>query len=196
MLNVVGSQYYYDWDYANVKMYTGEIAYNKRLRYNGLLNEMIWMMPEDNIQVKLDKSRIKEVYLLNYHVLFRNMPIASENNYLKSDNDSSIFAEVLLENKISMYAYRHVVSFSSEIHHSTNNEYVFDHITNGLVYYIKLPDQQSYIKIYKIKKKTLINLFPTRKSEVRKLLRENNVSISSEADFVKGLIVVGKAFYK
>src|SRR5208337_4930405 len=67
--NVIGSQYYYDWDDANLKLTRGEIVYHKKIRYNGLLNEMIWLMPGKNILVKLDKSRIKEVYFNGYHVL-------------------------------------------------------------------------------------------------------------------------------
>ena len=193
--NVIGSQYYYDWDDANVKLYTGETAYHKKVRYNGLLNEMVLLIPGENILVKLDKSRIKEVYFNTTHALFRHMSIVSSNNYLRNADDSTIFAEVLLENKISMYAYRHVVLNTSEVHHYANNTYLFDHVIPEMTYYIKLPDQQAFIKINKINKRSFADLFPARKNEVRKLLRDNNVSIKSETDFVKVLILTGKTFY-
>jgi len=152
-------------------------------------------MPGKNILVKLDKSRIKEVYFNGYHVLYRHMSIVNSNNYLRSEDDSTIFAEVLLDNTITMYAYRHMVRISSEIHNIANNKYLYDHVAPELTYYIKLPNQQAFIKINKINKRSLDDLFPARKDEVRKLLRDKNLSIKSEADFVKVLILIGNTFY-
>jgi len=194
-INVFGSQSYYDWDDANVILNTGEIALHKQILYNGYLDEMIWLMPGNNILVKLDKSRIFEVYLNTYHKLFRNIQPGNNHNFLKTINDSTIFAEVMLDTTITMYAYRQVKLVSSENIQYSSHSFIYDHIAPDPVYYIKLPDKPIMVTIHKINKKSLVHLFSSRENEVKKLLRENNLSVNSEADLIKALGLIGKAFY-
>ncbi len=192
VVHISGSQYFYDWDDADIKLYSGELIYNKKIRYNGYLNEMIWYMTEKNIYVKLDKSRISEVYFKNLHALFRNLHISGDYNFQKYAVDTTIFAEVLLESRISMYAYRKIKQVSSDVRYGTSQAFMERNIENAFIYYIKVPDNNSLIAINTINKRNLIRLFPTRKTEIMKILKDNNLTVNSEANFAKALYLIGK----
>ncbi len=191
--NISGQQYYYDWGNADVTLFTGEVAYNKTLRYNGFLNEMIWLTPGKNRSIKLDKTRVKEVYFKNNHSLFRNMTLERKSDILTGKKDSvMIFAEVLLDGNMAMYVYHRVIH-NAYLTENINNQLTTVHlITNSPVYYIKLPHSSSWIELHHINRWVLVHLFPEKKALVRKLIHDTKIKIKTQFDFAHALDLVNK----
>lgn len=179
-----GSQYSYDWDDADIILKSGEIVYNKKIRYNGYLNEMIWLTAIDFKSVKLDKPYIKEIYFKNLHLLCRQLNVAG------NQDSATIFAEVLYESKIKFFVYRRIKQVDVENTNLTTRSISRDIIEQRPIYYVLLPGATKYESFKSINKHSLINLFAGRKSEIRKLLRQNHLNIKTEKDFVMGLRIV------
>ena len=185
----IGSQYYYDWDTANITYLSGEVVHNKKLRYNGYLNEMIWLTPITFKQIKLDKADMKEVYFLNLHTTFRPLKI---NTY---QDTVIIFVEVLYQNKLACYAHRKIKLNHVEITSTDKISFSQNVIESEPVYYLKSPREIQYVAFSKISRRSLVLLFPLHKQEVRRLLRKNNLSVKKEKDFVNALLLIEKSMF-
>lgn len=185
----IGSQFYYDWDSADITMNSGEVIHNKLLRYNGYINELIWQTPIDYKLVKLDKSDIKEVYFKKLHSLFRQLKIKEQNDTLV------IFAEVLFEHKVIFYAYRKFKRTHSEISTNAGTSFSRDLIKNDTRYFLKLPDNNNLYSFSNLKRRNLLSAFPLYGIEIKKILRQSHISVNSEKDFVEALKVIVKSLY-
>jgi hypothetical protein len=179
---VSGDEYYYNWENADIRFVNGETAYNKLLRYNGFLNEMIWLSPVANRSIKLDKSTIREVYLKGPKITYRQMILPGSSD--------PVFVEVLLEGKASVYVYRKVHVSTTMVENNGRQNYAVDQLENVFEYYVKLPGSDSFVSVGKPGRRKLVRLFPDQKSTVRKIIREHNLTINSETEFAYALEVI------
>ncbi len=182
------SNYYYDWDYADIVFNNGETVINKKLRYDGYLNEMIWLTPDEKL-VKIEKENIKEVNFKKLHASFRQISIKTLSDSIK------IFAEVLYENKISLFVYRKIKLEKIDMVNENNIIYPKNNFSYSPVYYVKFPDSQSIHSFTRINMNSFRGLFELRRDEVKKLLKQNHVNIKSEKDFVAALRLIEKNYY-
>lgn len=191
---LLGSQYYNDdWVESDLLLVSGEKVFNKLLKYNGFIDEVIWLTPENFKQVKIDKFAINEFVLKSYlgkSVCFKR--INTKQPFLSDSTD--IFAEVILESRLSLYIYRKMAIAGSVSKDNKGVNYTYNEIEPTPVYYLKLTNNR-FINLQRLKRRALWNLFPEQKTEIRKLLRQNHQSLSNEDDLLKIVNLLNKEIF-
>lgn len=181
---VEGNQFYSnEWILSDIKLSSGEMVFNKQLKYNILLDEIIWLKPNSFEQVKLEKHFIDAVYFKNY--LGKDICFKRIHAKLPALMDSTdIFVEVLVEKVASLYVYR-TVRIEGTVNNVNGIDRYLDKIVPQPEYILVLPDRQ-ISEFKKISKRNLIKALPEEyKSSVKYILQQNHLSVRNEIDLTK-----------
>lgn len=144
------------------------------LRYSILEDKLIWLN-KDHGQINLDRSTLKAFELLNGDTVFRFEKLA-----LKTLNNSSDhFYQVLHSNKVSVYAERKVNKSSSYFSNKTQ----FFNYKPSATYILKIGQDEYLISTYK--PRNLFKLFPDKKEKISQQLRDSNLKVDSEINFIR-----------
>jgi hypothetical protein len=185
--NTLGKQYYNeDWFLSDITLSNGEKVLHKTIKYNGYLDEVIWLTPDSFKQVELDKKSIAEFYFKNLNgkaVRFKR--ITTKLNPIADSTD--IFVEVLYENRISLYAYRKIVNEGSVSVIQDGSHFSYDYLVPRTVYWLTLTNKNT-LSFTKPTRRSFLKGLPTAfRDTVKVILRQNHLSIRSEDDLVKVL---------
>ena len=187
----VGNQYFYkDWTLGNILLTNGQKVLNKQLKYNGLLDELIWYNPVNIGTFKLDKAEISEFWLKKsaeeiVHFKQINLPETKEHQ------TSKIFVQVESEGKFSLYIQRKLRAIGEEDVFMNGHSYLFLTITPKAVYYIKLPSNKM-VELNRINQYSLYKLVPEYKTGIQKLLKTNHLKLRKENDLINLLILMNR----
>jgi len=178
---VDGNQFYSnDWIMSDIKLSSGEMVFNKQLKYNILLDEIIWLKPNGFEQVKLEKHFIDAFYFKNYkgkNIYFKR--ILSKLPPMVDSTD--IFVEVLAEKAASLYVYR-TVRIEGTVNNVNGIDRYLDKIVPEPRYILVLPDRQT-CEFKKISKHSLIKALPEKyKSSLKDIIQQNHLAIRTEND--------------
>lgn len=191
---MIGSQFFNDdWVESDILLTTGEKVFNKLLKYNGYSDEVVWLVPENFKQVKLDKYAIDEFVLKNYRgksILFKRINV--KQMFLSDSTD--IFAEVLIESKLSLYVFRKIGVAGTVNKSGKEGVYSFDELEPAPVYYLKLTNS-SFFTLQRLKRRALLNIFPEQKTAIRKLLRQNHQQLKTESDLIEVVNLLNKSIF-
>ena len=181
----VGTQYYNDdWAESDIKLSTGELAVNKLLKYNELIDEVIWFQADSSRQIKLEKHFIDEFCFKNYKgksVRFKRIQAKLPQMTVPTD----IFVEVLCEKTASLYVFRNVrINGSSNIVED-GVLYSYDKLVPQPVYILILPDKKT-ITFNTIRRSVLLKVLPEGyRNTVKEIIQQNYLSVRSENDLIK-----------
>lgn len=176
--SIKGVQFFNDeWTNSHFELTTGETVYNKKLKYNIMLDELIFYNDDINQQIKLDKPLIFSFVVKNKngidkHFIKVNLP----------QNEEPVFAELAVDGKYTLYI-QHTVRMQYDYVNIDGINYrqpTTDPIT---LYYIKTDDNQ-FFTINKIKKRNVLNIFPDKKW-MSQLIKKNRLKMKSENDLIK-----------
>jgi hypothetical protein len=180
----IGEQFFNnDWANGDILLSTGVTIYNKSLKYNGLLDELIWLNTFNFGKFKLDKSFIAEFWLKNIlgvDIHFKQINVSDTSNI----KQQCIFAEVKVNGKLSLYIQRKISVTGSENVYRNNVLYNYDDIEATPRYYIKLPSNH-YLMLTNLRRRAFLKLFPEKKKTITKIIRVNHLNIKQESDFVR-----------
>lgn len=180
----IGDQFFNkDWADGDILLSTGEMIYGKYLKYNGLLDELIWLNSTNFGTFKLDKSSIAEFWLKKIagaDIHFKQINVSKTGN-IKPQN---IFAEIKVEGNFSFYIQRKISITGTENSYKNEVLGIFQDIDATPNYYIKLPTNQ-YLMLTKLRRRAFLKLFPEKKKGIAKIIRTNNLDVSVESEFVK-----------
>ncbi len=184
-VGIIGKQFYNDdWAESDIKLSSGEVAFNKFLKYNGLLDEVIWLRSDLSGQVKLEKQFIDEFTFKD----FRGKPVRFKRIRVRlpqMTDSTDIFAEVLSEKSASLYVFRHIRIIESINRVENGALYSFDRLAPQPVYILKLPDNET-LTFRRISPTALLKALPKDyKAAVKKIIQQNFLSVRSEDDLVK-----------
>lgn len=189
-----GEQFFYkDWAESDILLSTGEMVYGEKLKYNGLLDEVIWVNTSINQQFKLDKLYVSEFWLKNAPsaiIHFKRINVGEPTGVHRSD----IFVEIGVEGKVSLYIQRKISIVGEENIYLNGTQYILESIGAKPLYYIKLPSNR-YLMMSKIRRKALLKLFPEQKKAIIKLMRANHLDFKSEGDFIKVIDLLNKEVF-
>jgi hypothetical protein len=180
-MSSVGSEFYIDdWLNGDIYLSNNNIVRDKALKYNGYRDLLIWLTPVNHEQVKLDKDHI-EGFCLNgksgVKQCFKKIPI----KYDLASDSVSVFAEVLYQNRISLFAYRKVTFEGYDV---TSTDYYRDIYMLRTLYLFKLENGKT-IGFRRYKKRDIIVLFPDKKQKIIAKLRELKLRhFRTEADLI------------
>jgi hypothetical protein len=182
---MMGKQFYNDdWTESDIKLSSGELAVNKLLMYNELMDEVIWLQADSFRQIKLEKHFIDEFCFKNYNgksVRFKRIKAK-----LPSMMDSTdIFVEVLCEKTASLYVFRNV-RINGNINSVEDGVlYSYDKLVPQPVYILILPDKKT-ITFKTIRRGVLLKALPEEyKTTVKEIIQQNYLPVRSENDLIK-----------
>jgi hypothetical protein len=162
-----------DWLSGDIFLTDGRVIRNKKIRYNGFLDELLWLESESNQVVKLDKEAISKFHYTNIQgdttVNFRKIKV-KRNNF----NDSVyIFGQELYQGDLSLYVLHSFYFDRSVIVHVEKGNIMKDIYKEEPVYYIKFLNNTT-IGFKRFNRKNLYAFAPDKKDEIKKFLKESN----------------------
>ena len=179
-----------DWLESDILLSTGEEIHGEKVKYNGLLDELIWVNTSSYQQFKLDKSFINDFWLKNGTGTPNHFKRINVNEQ-KDTRSSDIFAEVGVEGKVSLFIQRRIKVVDEENIYQNGTLYLSESIGAKPLYYIKTPSNH-YLILSRIRKNAFLNLFPEQKKDIAKIMKENHLNLKTESDLVKLIEVLNK----
>lgn len=179
-----GSLYFTDdWLSGDVVLSSNVVVKNKKLRYNGFIDRLIWLVPDVYQQVKLDKESVGAFTLYDKQLEvkheFRKICIKE----LLIADSTKVYAKLLYKNKVSLYAYYKVELAGTEM--ESGNSHFVDVYAKKTVYYFMFDNGQT-LGFKRFKKRDIINLFPGKKEQILKNFRKyGQRRFKTEADLIK-----------
>lgn len=183
-----GNQYFNkDWTAGDIVLDNGDTANDKLLKYNGFLDELIWLDSASNRQVKLEKHFIREFSLkMPGDRVFRFKRI--QDRQLITGGPADIFVEVLCENAASLYVQRIIATRGVTTKYIEGKDYSLDHLEPQPKYFLVLPDGQTAVFRWMNKRSFLRTLPGSYAKTVKNIMWEKNLPLRNEkqlADIVK-----------
>lgn len=171
-----------DWLDGTILLSNSVTVKSKNLRYNGYIDRLIWLT-KDFKQVKLDKEMVDGFSLQDiktgetYH--FRKIKIMEQ----FALDSAIVYAQVLYENHMSLFAYRKMALNNPGVTQSTQN--IFDLFEKEPAYYFKFHDDK-LAEVRHIKKRNITKLFPGKEEQVKNLLSAaKQHRVKTEEDLIK-----------
>lgn len=187
----IGEQYFNkDWIIGDILLTTGEMIYNKSLKYNGLFDELIWLNTFNYGIFKLDKSFISDFWLKNTkgsNIHFKQICVSNNSK----DSIHNIFMEVCVEGKVTLFIQRKISIQWPQYLIVNEVRQKYDVIEAAPEYFIKLPSNQ-FLKISKLQRKAFLRLFPDQKKAISRIISDNHLNINIESDFIKVIELINK----
>jgi len=183
-----------DWLSGDIRLTDGRIVRNKRIKYNGLLDELFWLEPKSNLTIKLDKEGILQFHFLNYQgdtsIYFRKLKVKRDNF-----NDSiEIFGQELFHGNLSLYVIHSFYFKGTEIVPKNKKYILKDIYIEEPVYYIKFLNNK-VVGFKRFSRKNVYAFVPDKKEQIRKFLREsipgkikNNQEIVGLVQFLSSIV--------
>jgi len=154
----------------------------KNLRYNGYFDQLVYLNSGNSQQIKIDKEQVERFCLYNSvnSYCFKKIKIRKELSL--TPDTITVYAQVLFESKISLYAHRNV-EITGTVIDSKCNCYK-DVYTNKYMYYFKTQNGKT-IGFKRFKKKDIIKLFPDKKELILNKFRSTKQRrFRNESDLV------------
>jgi hypothetical protein len=191
LVSIVGTEFYTpSFVKGDIFLENGETAVDHQIRYNGRVNGLVLLT--NGRQILLDNYFIQGFCLKDVmglpKICFRKIKMVKE-----FSNDSiQIFAQILYQNKLSLYAFRRYGDKGEVIKHVGKTQVSKRSFGPSFVYYFQLPNHKT-IGFKKFKRKDLYELFPERKEVMKQLFRENHQRrFKNESDLVRITEILNK----
>ena len=187
-----GSQWFIsDWCNGSVILKTGEKVNQVLLRYNGFLDELFWLTPDNYDQIRLDKLLISS-FVLNptgsgQQLHFKNMSVSG----ILGGSRENVFMQVLYEGDISLFVIRKI-----RLTGGTTSVMVGDVLVPrqiiGPDYLYYLQRMGSEPEPILPNRRALINTFPEHRQEIRQALRRNHNRVRTEIQFIEAIAIIDR----
>jgi hypothetical protein len=174
-------QYYNNWSNGEVKLVNGDIVKNELLRYNLLLDELLWLRKKDYSTGMVYKNTVQEFTVYNDSSASTTRFIKVGLRNLYSSDSAYTYLQVLTEGKVSLYVQRKVISISK----STNELKV------KIKYYLKVDG------VYSGFTPNLSSLSETLKDDTKKMksiVHTNRLNIRNEMELIKAVDIYNDSF--
>jgi hypothetical protein len=178
--HTIGSSYFNDeWCKGDIRLITGNWVKNKKLKYNSLTDELLWLRPLDYSMVLLEKEQI-----LGFSI---NLPDSQALQFKKMIFDKTDskgkFCQVLYEGRYDLYCQRRVVRKENAVRKDDYSSYLIPVLKKSPVYLILLGTGKT-ITLEKISNKALMRTYPYDKKLLKKMLSDMNIHLETEADLI------------
>ena len=183
-----------DWMESDILLTTGQLVHKKNIKYNGLLDQVVWLNPINSGEYMLDKLSVNEFWYKNEMgepIHFRRISMVDS----KTGRRSEVFAEAVVEGKVSIYIQRRIMKVTAEnINDEDNKTYSIVVLGPKPIYYIKLPSG-TYFVTDKITRHSFLKLFPDQRKAISKLLSKNHLNFRSESAVIKTIELLNRELF-
>ena len=166
-----------DWVTGDVYLSTGEIVCNKKFKYNGLQDELIWLNTKIPGVFCIDKSIISEFHFGDVNGVERKFVKINMNDSVGAKKQD-VFVEELVKGKISLYVQRKIIVSDVMMIERDRKLYPLNFLSSMPVYFIHI--NSNFIKLPKLNKSAFYNLFSQNKNDLKKAVNKNNVDLRTE----------------
>jgi hypothetical protein len=169
----------HDWTNGDLVLYNGEVIKNKILRYNGFLDEIIWLRKSDYRCGLVVKETIKEFSLYPVNQKRRHFKKYFLYNIVEGRREK--FVEILVEGDFEFFSYRRITILSTSDTYYPKYEYYMLH--DGTI-----------TRVY-LNRKSLFHLFNNneeKKQKVKKIVRSNHLKVRKEEGMLKFFEILNK----
>ena len=179
-LNASGSQYLYEqWSTGGVMLHTGARIDGVSLRYNGYLDELIWMNQANGTQIMVDKSLVDHFVMqrpqtgewLKFRKILYRSWYATE--------PSEIYAQVIHEGGYTLMAYRNIRRTGENTLFTESGITVRMNISPSHEYFLITPGGEVFL-VRNFNRRTFVKMFPDHRTEIRQAFR--GIRIQTDAD--------------
>lgn len=187
-----GSMYFYEeWVHGEVTLNTGESVEVEKLRYNGFLDQLIWLNPVNFQQIQVDKQLVQSFTLKLPHF---EEELFFENITFKpwfETNPINIYGHVLYDGKIKLLAHRRVAKKGEVLENVGSALVARAELEPSPVFYILMPDNQAHA-VRRFNRRTLYRIFPERADQIRSAFRKEHLRIRNENDLIKAIQIIDR----
>lgn len=175
-------QFYNNWAKADIYLTNNTLVKNKLLRYNALLDEMLWMREEDFQIIILNRKNIASVY---FYTENNNMPtkyIKIDHKNLQHPNNSNMFVQLLsdVDGKVQFLK-------KIEVAENTNDM----KLEKTERYYIYKNNEYKRLVLGKL---FLYKLFGNNKKHIKQIIDDNKLSAKKEQDLIKAIHIFNQTY--
>jgi hypothetical protein len=187
-----GSQFFInEWVKGDIFFHDGTRVTDKKLRYNGYTEEVLWLHEGSNQVVLIDRNLIEKfsLYLPDNPepLVFEKMPLKSA--FQQGTGD--VFAHSLYKDTISLFAIRQVVKKRDVIEKRGNARGLFTEIEPKHIYFLILPCERVAI-IGKSRRKSFYRAFPQFRDEIRSAFTGTRNRIRDENEMVEAVRLINE----
>ena len=183
------------WYRGDVLRASGHWVSDQLLRYNGFLDELLWLPSMVRPQVMLDRGQVKGFIMFTPG---RRDTLIFEKIIVRprfSSQERSIYAQKLYRGKSAVMLH-HQIQEDGEYHKRTGRGvFIMQVLKPAPVYYILLPDNQTLL-LRKLNNRSFLRLFDEERRELRRSLRENRIRIRTNQDLVKAVRLMDQLFWE
>jgi hypothetical protein len=164
------------WLIGDIWLTDGTVVKNKKIRYNGLLDELLWQEPKSNQIIKLDKEAILRFHFHDFEgdttVYFRKIYVLR--NIL---NDSiETYVQELYNGDLSLFVSHAFYLLRKDKIQMGETYYLKDIYKEEPVYYLKYLNNQ-FVGFKRYSRKILYAFVPDKKEQIKQYLKANRTWI-------------------
>jgi hypothetical protein len=170
--------YYNSWGSGDVELVDGTVVKNKTLRYNGYLDELVWLRNDDKKVGLVDKQLVKSFKIKQSENgttdLYRKMKIKRWFSF----DTAVVYMNVLAEGKLSLYVLRRIIQMSNSQEFVTKHEY-YIYINGNFI-------------LFKPNKVYFLQVLGVEKDRMKQILRKNKLKVRDESQLIKAFEIYNK----
>jgi len=164
------------WLIGDIWLTDGTVVRNKKIRYNGLLDELLWQEPVSNQTIKLDKEAILRFHFHDFEgdttVYFRKIYVIR--NIL---NDSiEIYRQEIYHGDMSLFVSHTFYLLRKDKIQIGDNYFLKDIYKEEPVYYLKYLNNQA-VGFKRFSRQNLYAFVPGNKEQIKQYFKENKTWI-------------------
>ena len=178
-------QFFNNWTKGDVIFTNGVVAQNKLLRYNGYVNELVWLRKQDYQVSVINRQLINGFVLYNPDGSEMARFIKQNMNEWYALDSVVMYLQVLTDGPVSFYSYRKISA------NKTDTEFFTDY-----QYFLKINDKTSNFVISNwafINQINLVRQFKTDKSAIRAAIRSEHLKLKGEREIARALELYNKS---
>jgi hypothetical protein len=189
-----GSQFYInDWLEGEIFFTDGTSVSDKKFRYNGYTDDVLWLHEGSKQVVLIDRNLIEKfsLYLPGNPepLVFEKMPLKSA----LQQGTGDVFAHLLYKDTISLFAIRQVVKKRDVIEKRGNARGLFTEIEPKHIYFLILPCGRVAI-IGKSRRKSIYRAFPEFREQLRTAFTDSRNRLRDENEMIEAVRIINEIF--
>jgi hypothetical protein len=191
---IKGSQFYInDWLAGEIFFTDGTSVTDKKFRYNGYTDDILWLHEGSKQVVLIDRNLIEKFCLYlpgnTEPLVFEKMPLRSA----LQQGTGDIFAHSLYKGRISLYAIRQIVKKRDVIEKRGNARGLFTEIEPRHTYFLILPSGRVAI-IDKSRRKSIYRAFPEFREELRSAFKDSRNRLRDENGMIEAVRIINEIY--
>ncbi|WP_167605642.1 hypothetical protein [Maribellus sediminis] len=185
-----GSQFYDDnWETGSVVLINGDVYTNLHLKYNTVDDELIYLNTNNRRAITIDKDAVSEFVF--------DKRVKASQRFKKMEFDripkGDHYFEMLYEGRLQLVIFNRTMEEKTSPYKDRNGLLQVSDFVLRRNYYICFPDM--HFEKVKLKRGSLLALFPDKKKELRKLLRKDKNSFRTNEEAIRATQLIETNFF-